>query len=1034
MENKETYKAKSNHGNFEGEIKIKTIDDDESYKATSRNNPGNYMPVSSKFESSSTYSDHEVDSENNGEKAPVSTSGENVPQNAPESGDGTPSESDSPSGNQQNNKPSAEDEKQAKKDKLREQEDKEDEENQKRLEKKNGNQENPEDNKNPEENQNSEGNLNPESGENSNLPENTENGDSGIPSAKQLEEAGVDPAEAGALADQAKDAADQAKDQAGQAIDQAKDQTDQAIDQAKNQAGEVIDQAKDKAGQAFDEAKDSALSGFAGELGDAAAGIGEVGREIKNFIPNAVDQAVDNTLDEMEARHAEKKASKRARKTGRDENAAAEAARKEYFQKKQYERFTPKGIAKTLARRAVKNKIINKIQNSKLGETVQEVADKLYKVSKAIKKLVTSIQFTVQHIKGIAIIAGVVLIVIIFVSILNCLSAIGGTTYVTALNSSGSSISYYEDNFTMAKITLVDANGEVIYEDLTMQELLTGMAYKALGSDACEEQYKAYMVVAKADLLSKADFNSSELNITLVNDETGVQYCPASDGCYQCDTLSTIYSEATKDKCSTGTLTDISAASDEAITKLNSAYTATEYYILAPKIDEEAGETYDFSTIDYGGNLLSSTVLTSIADSANCDTDYQTLLSGITELADYQVVDARDYLQVYYTSGCDSGEWWVPIGNDSCTPGSICSEDPYSDTFIYLYYGFTYSDGSFHKGVDIERPTRDLSYGTPIIASRGGTVEWVQNDIVGVHTTGNASYGNVVKINHGDGYVSYYEHMITGSIVVKEGDTVSQGQYLGQMGTTGYSTGVHVHFQIEYEGATDAVNGHTVDPTDYIDLDNPRPSGDTNCGMGFSGDYSSTTSGKDVFCSSLKSIGLSSNAIAAVMANAGEESGYRSNNLEDCYQENSKQCYFKSGKAYGYRQHPELQGFGTDELYTNGVDSGKYSRDNFVNDCAGYGLVQFTDSGLKANLYDFAKEKGASIGSMQMQLDYMINYEIKTSYAEVYQYLISNRSAGEISSYFCYNFERPNDPYTVCPRREANAPSYLTYINNNCSD
>ena len=69
------------------------------------------------------------------------------------------------------------------------------------------------------------------------------------------------------------------------------------------------------------------------------------------------------------------------------------------------------------------------------------------------------------------------------------------------------------------------------------------------------------------------------------------------------------------------------------------------------------------------------------------------------------------------------------------------------------------------------------------------------------------SYGNYVRIDHGDGYSSLYAHLA--SISVSMGQSVSQGQSLGIMGTTGTSTGVHLHFEIHQ-------NGSLVDPASYI--------------------------------------------------------------------------------------------------------------------------------------------------------------------------------------------------------------------------
>ena len=99
----------------------------------------------------------------------------------------------------------------------------------------------------------------------------------------------------------------------------------------------------------------------------------------------------------------------------------------------------------------------------------------------------------------------------------------------------------------------------------------------------------------------------------------------------------------------------------------------------------------------------------------------------------------------------------------------------------------------FHNGVDLAN-----SQGTPIYATRSGKVT--------VATYG-STYGYYVTINHGDGYSSLYAHMT--HYVVSKGDTVKKGQLIGYMGSTGRSTGPHLHFSIFY-------NGSSVNPMNYI--------------------------------------------------------------------------------------------------------------------------------------------------------------------------------------------------------------------------
>lgn len=106
-----------------------------------------------------------------------------------------------------------------------------------------------------------------------------------------------------------------------------------------------------------------------------------------------------------------------------------------------------------------------------------------------------------------------------------------------------------------------------------------------------------------------------------------------------------------------------------------------------------------------------------------------------------------------------------------------------------------YKDWRFHYGVDLGGPK-----GTPIKATRSGKVTLA---------TYNSSAGYYVKIDHGDGFVSIYMHMT--HYIVKKGDKVEAGDVIGYMGSTGTSTGSHLHFGITYKG-------NYVNPAKYIDI------------------------------------------------------------------------------------------------------------------------------------------------------------------------------------------------------------------------
>ena len=106
-------------------------------------------------------------------------------------------------------------------------------------------------------------------------------------------------------------------------------------------------------------------------------------------------------------------------------------------------------------------------------------------------------------------------------------------------------------------------------------------------------------------------------------------------------------------------------------------------------------------------------------------------------------------------------------------------------------YGYRW--GSFHKGLDIAAP-----YGTPIYAGASGTV---------VSSGWYGDYGKQILIDHGGGVVTRYAHC--SSLSVSAGEKVIQGQYIGAIGRTGYSTGNHLHFEV-------IVNNSHQNPVNYI--------------------------------------------------------------------------------------------------------------------------------------------------------------------------------------------------------------------------
>ncbi|WAL61179.1 peptidoglycan DD-metalloendopeptidase family protein [Thermocoleostomius sinensis] len=162
----------------------------------------------------------------------------------------------------------------------------------------------------------------------------------------------------------------------------------------------------------------------------------------------------------------------------------------------------------------------------------------------------------------------------------------------------------------------------------------------------------------------------------------------------------------------------------------------------------------------------------------------------------------------------------APLGSESYDPllqpitGRMVSPDlpplPGADTFLpedglfngyiwpstgLLTSGYGWRWGRMHQGIDIA-----ADIGTPIYAAATGVIEFA-----GWNSGG---YGNMVEVRHPDGSMTRYAHM--NAVYVRVGQAVRQGEQLGEMGSTGYSTGPHLHFEVHLP------NQGTVNPIAYL--------------------------------------------------------------------------------------------------------------------------------------------------------------------------------------------------------------------------
>lgn len=169
---------------------------------------------------------------------------------------------------------------------------------------------------------------------------------------------------------------------------------------------------------------------------------------------------------------------------------------------------------------------------------------------------------------------------------------------------------------------------------------------------------------------------------------------------------------------------------------------------------------------------------------------------------DYQDAKDREYQQWYDKYYGQQGSTGGSTGGNAGTGNTVNGITwlvPCKYSRISSPYGWrihpVYHDRRFHHGVDLSAPS-----GTPIYATRSGKV---------TIATYSSTAGYYVNVDHGDGFMSRYLHMT--HYVVAPGQQVSAGQLLGYVGSTGTSTGPHLHLSLYYNGAS-------VNPADYIKL------------------------------------------------------------------------------------------------------------------------------------------------------------------------------------------------------------------------
>ena len=156
-----------------------------------------------------------------------------------------------------------------------------------------------------------------------------------------------------------------------------------------------------------------------------------------------------------------------------------------------------------------------------------------------------------------------------------------------------------------------------------------------------------------------------------------------------------------------------------------------------------------------------------------------------------------------YAASISMDELQVMAKNKEGMASAIPAIWPIDRTQLKAFYAFgvrkkhpIYKTRRMHKGVDMS-----TNYGVPVYATGDGVVEKTEQ---GKRRRG---YGRQILINHSFGYKTRYAHLL--KMFVKEGESVKRGQLIGEVGSTGGSTGPHLHYEVIYLG-------RNVNPVNYF--------------------------------------------------------------------------------------------------------------------------------------------------------------------------------------------------------------------------
>ena len=192
------------------------------------------------------------------------------------------------------------------------------------------------------------------------------------------------------------------------------------------------------------------------------------------------------------------------------------------------------------------------------------------------------------------------------------------------------------------------------------------------------------------------------------------------------------------------------------------------------------------------------------------DFDKPVGVGGAGPVRDISAPELRDGLDTLNRQFADSGEQLSVLEsmlfNRQLDMNSVPSREPIANSYITSSFGRRadpiVGGSQFHKGIDFE-----ADVGDPVLAVADGVVSY---------SAARAGYGNVIEIDHGNGYVTRYAH--NSRLVRRVGELIRAGQEIAKAGSTGRSTGAHVHFEV-WE------NGRYVNPRKFLSQQSPLAKG-----------------------------------------------------------------------------------------------------------------------------------------------------------------------------------------------------------------